>query len=229
MSRWNYFVTAQKPTVVTQALGPLRFTSTRPADLVVARSTRIEVYHVAANGSSDIVCTIPVNGKIDLLEPIASPGNPSRDNLVVCTNKRQLLVLRYNEPAGRAVAVAYGNLREPNMKPAESLPLCSCDPTSHMVVLHLYTGLFSVVSLAGLLPEQTILGVDTMPAVTADLTAEGKIFATKVTENRILDMTFLQCRDNQTGSTSIGAGEEGHSTEESFANSPSSSARASRP
>nr|QDO16372.1 DNA damage-binding protein 1 [Lingulodinium polyedra] len=193
MSQWNYFVTAQRPTAVRHALGPLCFTSSAASDLVVAWATRLEVFRLQQQGGHlERVCEVPVNGRVAALQAVR-PAQAARVLLLLFTEKRQLVVLRYvagsadGSSPSHVATVAMGSLQDAGHQPVDQLPLCACDPHSPVAAAYLYEGRLQIVDL-GALRAETSAG-DAAPAV--DLSSAGKIFVACVTEPRILDLAFL--------------------------------------
>jgi len=198
MSEYNYFVTAQRPTVVTHALGPLRFTSPKPADLVVVRASRLEVFRALPSDSGgaglETVCDLPVHGRVAVLEPVRASGDQRRDLLLLCTEKQQFVVLRYNVDAARIDTVAAGSLRDATGRPVDHPPLCTCDPGGRAAVVYLYEGLLKVIGFSELMLQGGSTGVNgsvDLGEPAANTGGGHHVFSTRVAEPRVLDVAFL--------------------------------------
>lgn len=192
MSQWNYFVTAHKPTAVTHAIGPLRFTSPSPSDIIVVRAARLEVCRLKpADGGGDSrcleqVCCVPINGRVASLRSV-SPRNEQQDLVLLCTEKQQVVVLGYNISSRLVVTIAVGSLKDAAARPVDHAPLCCCDPAGSVAAIYWYEGLLKVMALSDVEPRR-------VAASPVGLVGANKCFNTRMTELRILDIAFLHTR-----------------------------------
>lgn len=183
MSEWNYFVTAQRPTAVTHVLGQLRFTSPEPVDLIVARLGRLQVSRFdTAQGCLVDVCEFPVNGRLTVLLQVKADG---QDMLLMCTEKRQISVIRWQAGLSNPVAVAVGNVEESASRPVEHAPFSCVDASGEVVSVYMYDGLLTVISLVRLAEDAT---ADSP----VDLNKSRRVFNAHLVEPRVMDIAFLR-------------------------------------
>eukprot|EP00928_Gymnodinium_smaydae_P037040 TRINITY_DN25782_c0_g2_i1.p1 TRINITY_DN25782_c0_g2~~TRINITY_DN25782_c0_g2_i1.p1 ORF type:complete len:1275 (+),score=169.04 TRINITY_DN25782_c0_g2_i1:260-4084(+) len=213
MSEWNYFVTTQRPTVVTHALGQLRLWSHEPVALAVARATRLEVYRIAADSKNlELIHGTTVHGRVAALLPLERQGPNNMDLLLLCTAKRQLVVLAGASTRTRVSAVAniegtrchgasavgddgwclqsvaFASLQVAAGQLVDHEPLATVDQRSRLAVFHLYEGLLTIVSLA------SVYGFTQgeAPVQPLDLSSvERGVVHVRVADIRIMDIAML--------------------------------------
>jgi len=191
MSEWNYFATAQEPTAVVQALGPLQLTSQEPTDLVVAFANRLEIFRLEADGRLVAHCKFQVNGRVALLAAVQA-GERSR--LFLCTQQRQFALLSYDMATQELTLSAFGKLGSAIARQLEGPPLCACDPSGRVVAVHAQALHLSIVVLEGL-PDAT-------SNEALDINDAGRTFSCDLADQKLLDLSFMHS-DTSDGTTSL--------------------------
>ena len=103
---FQYAVTAQPPTAVTHAL-KARLTGPDDDNLVVVRSTLLEVYTVSPEGLVS-VANVPLYGRVAVAEAFR-PEGCTCDVLLLSFERFQFCVLGYNAETGEIETRAFGD------------------------------------------------------------------------------------------------------------------------
>lgn len=173
MSQWNYFVTAQRPTAVSHAVGPIAFTGPSETNLIIAKSTRLEVLRLTAkDGGLETICDVPLYGRISILERLR-PQGAVKDQLLICTEKKQFCIIGYESDSGNIITHASGDLKDPAGRPVDHLHLCAVDHLCRVAVTHMYEGYFKVIPLS------------------CESTAACEVFNVRIFEQQVLALEFL--------------------------------------
>ncbi|KAL1918136.1 uncharacterized protein VTP21DRAFT_3402 [Calcarisporiella thermophila] len=139
-----YAVTAQKPTSVQLAVKG-NFTGPTDLNLIICKGTRIEIMLVTAEGLKPQF-DFGIYGRITGME-LYRPSNRSTDLLFLFTESLKFCILSYSPESGQIVTEANGDARDRTGKPSEYGPISLVDPSSRMIGLHLYQGVFKVIPI----------------------------------------------------------------------------------
>lgn len=129
--------------VTHSAVGP--FTSSKQLDLVVAKSTRLEVYRLTTDGLKPML-DVPVNGRIATMSLCG--GDVERGikaRLFLTTERFGFSVLSYDESTEELKTEAFGDVRDNIGRPAENGQIGIVDNECRAIGLQLYDGLFKVI------------------------------------------------------------------------------------
>ena len=138
-----WFPQAHKPTVVTHsAVG--KFTSSEATDLIVAKSTRLEVYRLHAEGLKPVL-DVPINGRIATMSLCQTGSGDGKARLYLTTERYGFTVLSYDEANEELKTEAFGDVRDNIGRPAENGQIGIVDDTCRAIGLQLYDGLFKVI------------------------------------------------------------------------------------
>ena len=121
------------------------FTSSDALDLIVAKSTRLEVYRLTANGLKPML-DVPLYGRVatmSLCKGHAGTGGKSR--LFFTTERYGFSVLSYDEKTEELKTEAFGDVRDNIGRPAENGQIGVVDEAGRAIGLQLYDGLFKVI------------------------------------------------------------------------------------
>ena len=122
-----YYATSQPPTAVTHAcVGS--FLTEGSKDLVIAKSSRIEIYRLKKHDHFEMNTAAAVSEAIASLEPVYSTSingrvgtmnmfrlpTDSRDYIVISTELKQLCVIKFDSESkdGGLLTIAAGDLRD---------------------------------------------------------------------------------------------------------------------
>ncbi|CAI5964736.1 unnamed protein product, partial [Closterium sp. NIES-64] len=144
MSIWNYVVTAHKPTAVTHSLVG-SFTGTHDMNLIVGKSTRMEIYLLTPQGLQPLV-DVPLYGRIATMELFRPPGE-LKDLLFICTERYKFCVLEYDALSRELITRANGDVSDRIGRPTDNGQIGIVDPDYRIIGLHLYDGLFKVIPI----------------------------------------------------------------------------------
>ncbi|KAL9818275.1 putative transcription factor WD40-like family [Arabidopsis thaliana] len=142
MSVWNYAVTAQKPTCVTHSCVG-NFTSPQELNLIVAKSTRIEIHLLSPQGLQTIL-DVPLYGRIATME-LFRPHGEAQDFLFVATERYKFCVLQWDYESSELITRAMGDVSDRIGRPTDNGQIGIIDPDCRVIGLHLYDGLFKVI------------------------------------------------------------------------------------
>lgn len=142
----NYIVTAQKPTAVTACVTG-NFTSTSDLNLIVAKSSRLEIYLVTPEGLRPIK-EIGINGKIAVMK-LFRPAEAQKDLIFILTHRYNAMILECAVQGDdiEIITKAHGNVADRVGKPAETGILAVIDPKARVIGMRLYEGLFKIIPL----------------------------------------------------------------------------------
>lgn len=102
-----YVATAHKPTIVTHSLvGSI--TGPKVLNLVVSRSTRIEIYVLEPSGLR-LLHDVPLCGRVATMALWHPSGKPT-DQLFISTERYQFCILSYDASKGQLVTEAKGDV-----------------------------------------------------------------------------------------------------------------------
>lgn len=139
----NYYVTVQKPTIVSHvAVGA--FTGPTDVNLIVARSTLLEVYMFSPSGLV-AAFELRLHGKIGLMQLFRPPG-ASQDSLLIVTDKFKMCVLAVNSANGELVTRTFGDLRDATGKASEAM-FGAVDPQCHLAAVRLVDGILKILPI----------------------------------------------------------------------------------
>ncbi|KAI9141453.1 mono-functional DNA-alkylating methyl methanesulfonate N-term-domain-containing protein [Paraphysoderma sedebokerense] len=134
----NYVVTAHPASSVSHAL-KANFTSSDDINLVLSKSTRIEIYTFHDEGLR-LVTEVPVYGRILVLESYRPSGRDT-DLLFIATERYKYIVLSYDPVTSSIKTESSGDLRDKTGRQTENGQIGIIDPQCSMILLHLYQGL----------------------------------------------------------------------------------------
>lgn len=142
----NYIVTAQKPTAVTACVTGNATTSS-DLNLIVAKSSRLEIYLVTPEGLRPIK-EIGINGKIAVMK-LFRPAEAKKDLIFILTHRYNAMILECVVQGDdiEIVTKAHGNVADRVGKPAETGILAVIDPKARVIGMRLYEGLFKIIPL----------------------------------------------------------------------------------
>ncbi|KXJ05934.1 DNA damage-binding protein 1, partial [Exaiptasia diaphana] len=174
---YNYVVTAQKPTAVN-AVVVGNFTGPDDLNLVIAKSTRIEIHLVTPEGLRPVL-DVGIYGKVTIME-LFRPQNESQDLLFVLTARYRVAILGYKQETGDIVTRACGDVHDRIGRPSDTGLIAIIDPQCRMIGLRLYDGLFKVIPLE------------------LDSSKELKAYNIRLEELHVVDIQFLHGCDAPT-------------------------------
>ncbi|MEW5313036.1 MAG: hypothetical protein WDW38_004630 [Sanguina aurantia] len=142
--RFNYVVTAHKPTAVSHSVVG-HFTSPTDMNLVISRLTRLEIHTMGPDGLQGVM-EVPIYGRITALE-LFRPKSEPKDLLFVLLEKYRFAVLRFDSDTGELETRAYGDVRDSIGRPSDNGQLAALDPDCRMIGLHIYGGMLKVMPI----------------------------------------------------------------------------------
>eukprot|EP00994_Dinema_validum_P003899 NODE_1914_length_812_cov_8.851900_g1514_i0.p1 GENE.NODE_1914_length_812_cov_8.851900_g1514_i0~~NODE_1914_length_812_cov_8.851900_g1514_i0.p1 ORF type:complete len:227 (-),score=27.34 NODE_1914_length_812_cov_8.851900_g1514_i0:93-773(-) len=169
---FNYVVTVQNPTAATHSL-KANFTSPTDLNLIVSKSTRIEIHLVNSEGLQPIL-DVPLNGRVLIMQSYRPVGE-SKDLLFLVFDRYFFCVLEYITKTGELRTRSNGELQDKIGRPVESGHIGAINSGSSIVALHLYEGLMKVIPIANTV--QTCVFKDA--------------FNLRVEELHLIDMCFV--------------------------------------
>eukprot|EP00127_Corallochytrium_limacisporum_P006761 Clim_evm31s235 gene=Clim_evmTU31s235 len=149
---YNYVATAQKPSTVTHLCHGY-FTGGKTPNLIVGKTTYIEVYDVTPDGLS-LVMEFNIYGRISNMmlvdggEQIDSRSAGSTPLLAIATEKYSFCLLKYQKENGIIVSVATGDVEDKIGRPVETGQFMIASPDNKMLALRLYDGLLKILPLS---------------------------------------------------------------------------------
>lgn len=132
-----YVASSQPPTAVTHAAVG-NFTSASELNLVLAKTSRIEISTVTADGLVPLF-DVPVNGRIGALELVRLKGD-AKHTLVFTTERLQFVALVFDERAKSLKTIATGDLRERIGRQIDRGQIFVADPQARCLALQFYEG-----------------------------------------------------------------------------------------
>ena len=169
-STYNYVATAHKPSLVTHSL-VASFTDPGVLNLIVARCTRIEIYSLEAQGLT-LLHDVPLYCRVATME-LWRPNGRTTDRLFISTERYQFCILSYDAAKKEIITEAKGDVADRIGRQAEIGQIAVIDPQARLIGLHLYDGLFKVLS------------------ATAGGSLQSESFNIRLEELKVLDMVFL--------------------------------------
>ena len=111
---------------------------------MIAKSTRIEIYLVTAEGLRPIK-EISIYGRVTIMK-LFRPENEKKDLLFLLTYKYNAAILECirDGDSFEVVTKAHGNVADTISRPSETGSIGMIDPNGKMIGLRLYDGLFKV-------------------------------------------------------------------------------------
>ncbi|CAG2116331.1 unnamed protein product, partial [Medioppia subpectinata] len=144
---YNYVVTAHKGSGVSNCVTG-NFTSPTDLNLLIAKSTRIEIYLVTAEGLRPMK-EISIYGRVTVMKTFRPEGE-KKDLLFLLTYKYNASILECIRGEGEAFEVvtrAHGNVADTISRPSETGSIGMIEPNGKLIGLRLYDGLFKVIPL----------------------------------------------------------------------------------
>ncbi|EOD34427.1 hypothetical protein EMIHUDRAFT_429357 [Emiliania huxleyi CCMP1516] len=167
---WNYTVTAHRPSAVSHAV-TAAFTGPDDLNLIVAKSTRLEVHAVDGSGEGlRPLLDVPLYGRVATLEVWRPHGAGHPDLIFLSTERYRFALLAYDAESGEASAAppsagassaaaaivtkAAGDVSDKTGRPCDCGQIAALDPQHRLLGLHMYDGLFKIIpALAGGAPR----------------------------------------------------------------------------
>eukprot|EP01043_Picozoa_sp_COSAG02_P009327 COSAG02_NODE_314_length_24915_cov_18.575596_27_plen_1109_part_00 len=173
---YNYVVTAQPPTAVFRSLVG-NFTGAADLNLIVAHSTRIELFLLTPEGLV-AVSDVGIYGRVATMELIRLPGE-DQDSLFISTERHWFCLLGWDPEAKVLTTRANGDLADRIGRKREDGQVALVDPGLRLVGMQLYDGLFKVI-----------------PVVPG--TGFGEAFNIRMEEIKVIDLALLHCTPEPT-------------------------------
>ena len=176
-----YMVSVQKPTAVTHsALG--RVTSEHDLNLVICKSTLIEIYKVTSEGLK-FAKQIGIWGVVDFLQ-IIRMKNERKDLILVTTSKCDIMILSCelsNEGVYDITTRIHGNFRDtvPRNATTSIITLVDSTKATSLIAIKCYDGILKTIPISH---DQKQLTVSTI----------------RMEDLNAIDMVFLQGQENLT-------------------------------
>ena len=145
---YGYVTTSHRPTAVQQAI-VCSFTGSRAKNLIVAKSNRVEIHDISADGLSPVL-EFSVYGRICTLSYYRPANLSNQDVIFILTAKKQFCVLSYDSATNRIVNRATGNLRDRIGCDSRIGPRALVDPQGRMIAMVLYEQYLKVFSFLSL-------------------------------------------------------------------------------
>jgi len=147
---WNYTVTAHRPSAVSHAV-TAAFTGPDDLNLIVAKSTRLEVHAVDGSGEGlRPLLDVPLYGRVATLEVWRPHGAGHPDLIFLSTERYRFALLAYDAESGEIVTKAAGDVSDKTGRPCDCGQIAALDPQHRLLGLHMYDGLFKIIpALAG--------------------------------------------------------------------------------
>ncbi|CAK8675984.1 unnamed protein product [Clavelina lepadiformis] len=138
---FNYVVTAHKPTAVNKCITG-NFTAPNELNLLIAKNTRLEIFMVSPEGLKPVK-ELSIYGRIAVME-LFRPQGEEKDLLFILTERNHGCILNYKkkEDGCEIITKASGDLSDPIGRPPETGIIGIIDPTSKLIGLRLYEGVF---------------------------------------------------------------------------------------
>lgn len=139
---YNYVATAQPPTAVTHSLVG-NFTAADDVNLIVAESTRIELFKLTPQGLQPVT-TFNLYGRISVMKLVRMPGE-SQDCLFISTERYHFVTLEWDSATDEIKTRANGDIKDKIGRARECGHIGIVDPSTRLVGLHLYDGLLKII------------------------------------------------------------------------------------
>uniref|UniRef100_A0A1D1ZT42 DNA damage-binding protein 1 n=1 Tax=Auxenochlorella protothecoides TaxID=3075 RepID=A0A1D1ZT42_AUXPR len=162
--RYNYVVTAQKPSSVRHSVVGC-FTAPGAVNLIVSKCTRLEISVITADGLQGVM-DVPIYGRISALRLFAVAGEET-ERLFLLTEKNRFAILKCDPATGELQTCANGDASDRIGRPVQSGQMCIVSPKRDAIVLHLYDGHLKIipVSPSGVLSEAYNVRIDELNLV----------------------------------------------------------------
>lgn len=144
---YHYVVTAQKPTAVSACITG-NFTSPFDLNLLVAKTTRLEMYLVTPEGLKPMK-EVGLYGRVAKMK-LFRPPYEEKDLIFLLTTRYNAMILEWRTSESGELEVvtrAHGNVSDKIGKPSENGILAIIDPQARVIGLRLYDGLFKIIPL----------------------------------------------------------------------------------
>lgn len=168
---YNYVVTAQPPTAVFHSLVG-NFTGETEINLIVAHSTRIELFLLTPEGLLAL-SDVGIYGRVATMELVRLPGE-SQDSLFISTERHWFCLLGWDAEAKALTTRSNGDLADRIGRKREDGQIALVDPGVRLIGMQLYDGLFKIV-----------------PVVPG--TGLGEAFNIRMEEIEVIDLALLHC------------------------------------
>ncbi|XP_075223029.1 DNA damage-binding protein pic [Lycorma delicatula] len=142
----HYVVTAHKPTAVNACVTG-NFTSPSDLNLILAKSTRIEIHLVTPEGLRPLK-EIGLYGKVAVMK-FFRPSHEKKDLLFIVTTRYNAMILECKGEGENLeiITKAHGNVSDRIGKASENGIIAVIDPEARVIGLRLYDGLFKIIPL----------------------------------------------------------------------------------
>ncbi|KAG8190009.1 hypothetical protein JTE90_000108 [Oedothorax gibbosus] len=143
---FNYVVTAHKPTGVGACVTG-HFTSSKDLNLILTKSTRLEIHNISPEGLK-IIKEVGIYGRVTVMK-LFRPPEESKDLLFILTHKYNAAILECVSEGENLdiITRAHGNVSDAIARPSETGSIGIIDPKCKVIGLRLYDGLFKVIPL----------------------------------------------------------------------------------
>ncbi|RWS30639.1 DNA damage-binding protein 1-like protein [Leptotrombidium deliense] len=143
---YNYVVTAHKASAVSACVTG-NFTSKSDLNLIIAKSNRLEIYVVSAEGLRPIK-EVAIYGRISIVK-LFRPQGEKKDLLFLLTYRQNAAILECNREGDNfeIVTKAHGDVSDQISRPSETGSIAIIDSHCKLIGLRLYDGLFKVIPL----------------------------------------------------------------------------------
>jgi len=155
-SRFAYVVNAHPPSVVTHTL-VCNFTSANDLNLILIRSSRMEIYRVSESGIEPLT-DVPLYARVADIKAFRTKSDVS-SRLFICTERHKFFVLRWDAETREIVTLATGDSKLKIGRLSDTSCSCLLDPSNRWIGLHQYDGVFQLLSVdasSGALGSQLI-------------------------------------------------------------------------
>ena len=142
--RHTYIVTAQPPTVVTQSI-VCNFTSPSDTNLIVGRSTRMEIYRCTQDGLESMH-EIDIYGTIASIVPFKSKTDTTH-RLFLTTERHKFFVLKWDAETRELRTEAQGDSKLKIGRLTENSTIALIDPTNSYFGLQQYDGVLQMLAI----------------------------------------------------------------------------------
>ncbi|XP_015786302.1 DNA damage-binding protein 1 [Tetranychus urticae] len=142
----NYVVTAHKSSTVS-ACCTGNFTSPTDLNLIVAKTTRFEIYLVTPEGLRPVK-EVNVYGRITIMK-LYRPKGEVQDRLFILTFRNHICILECVRDGDNfdIITKAHGDVADTVNRPSETGSIGIIDPECRLIGLRIYDGLFKIIPL----------------------------------------------------------------------------------
>ncbi|KAI5463857.1 mono-functional DNA-alkylating methyl methanesulfonate N-term-domain-containing protein [Mariannaea sp. PMI_226] len=141
-----YVAPIHRATSIRHAL-PARLLDPDIEDLIIARTSRVEVWRVTEEGMT-LIHTKLIHGTISMVQRLQPKGFET-DLLFIGTDRLQYFNIAWNPESGalETVESVIEDSTEPYMRHSQSQNKCLVDPTGRFLAIHLWEGVLNVFRL----------------------------------------------------------------------------------